>query len=179
MENVTLRRSCDWFRPLFFYKDELHGEEIGQIKIFDGVNVYTVHRGFLENENDRGRDIKEMYFQELSKKRNIDLTLKKSFLAKAENWHGDKVLTLFLYAPKIESEVVKGIETEHGANFVRKLYFSFNGVDVCQIIPDHYEKSEIAKQAELLKEELNKDLFIKLDAYTLTKILTKYNMIKK
>lgn len=179
MKNVTLKRSCECFRPLFFYKDELHGEQIEQIKIFDGVNVYTVNRGWLENENDRGRDIKEMYFEELTKKRKINLTLKESFLAKAENWQKRHVLTLFLYIPDIKTEVFLWNENLNGKHFYKKLNFVFNGVEICQHIFDHFEESDLKKQAEELSEELEKDLYIKIDSYQLTRILNKYNIVKK
>lgn len=172
---ITLKRSCAHYRPLFFYRDELHGEQIHQIVIFNASEQYTVGRGWLENENDYGRDIKEMTFDELPKKRKVDFDLKKSFLANYPDWQDRPVLTLFLYIPQIKSEVKKGYTYDSGTQYYRALEFVFNDKAICQNIPERFERSELAKQADALKKELE----IKLTSYDLMKLLKKYNITKK
>lgn len=175
---ITLKRSCACYRPLFFYRDELHGEQIEQIIIFNDKEQYTVRWGWLENENDHGRDIKEMTFDELPKKRKVDFNFKKSFLAKHPDWQDRPVLTLFLYIPQIKTEVKKGYTYDSGTQYYKSIEFVFNDTAICQHIPERFEKSDLSKQADELKKELEEEN-IKLTSYDLMKLLKKYNITKK
>lgn len=168
---VILARKYICFRPLYF-KDR----EIKQIILFNEKEKYIISHGWIEDESTG--DVKEMEFKELTVKRKVDFSLKKSYLANFENYEGDKVLTLFIYIPVFQKKSIKNKEFTQDIYVYNMLTFPFNGKDITVKIFDQIKKTDLGQKIEELKKELE-SINIKIDSYTLEKLLENYSVEKK
>lgn len=168
---VILTRKYICFRPLYF-KDR----EIKQIILFNEKEKYIIPYGWIEDEQTR-KDVKEMEFKELTTKRKADFSIKKSYLANFENYEGCKVLTLFIYIPNFGKDI-KRENMGQNVYIYNLLSFDLNGKKIVVKIFDHMEKTDFGRKIEELKKEMESKN-INIDSYTLEKILTEYEVIKK
>lgn len=168
---VILARKYICFRPLYF-KDR----EIKQIILFNEKEKYIIPRGWIEDESTG--DVKEMEFKELTVKRKVDFSLKKSYLANFENYEGDKVLTLFIYIPVFQKKSIKNKEFTQNIYVYNVLTFPFNGKDITVELFNQIKKTDLGQKIEELKKELE-SIDVKIDSYTLEKLLKNYSVEKK
>lgn len=168
---VILARKYICFRPLYF-KDR----EIKQIILFNEKEKYIIPHGWIEDESTG--DVKEMEFKELTVKRKVDFSLKKSYLANFENYEGDKVLTLFIYIPSFQKKDIENQKFTQDIYVYNVLNFPFNGKDITVKLFDQIKKTDLGQKIEELKKELEL-INIKIDSYTLEKLLENYNVEKK
>lgn len=168
---VILARKYICFRPLYF-KDR----EIKQIILFNEKEKYIIPRGWIEDASTG--DVKEMEFKELTVKRKVDFSLKKSYLANFENYEGDKVLTLFIYIPVFQKKSIKNKEFMQNIYVYNVLTFPFNGKDITVELFNQIKKTDLGQKIEELKKELE-SIDVKIDSYTLEKLLENYNVEKK
>lgn len=167
---VILTRKYICFRPLYF-KDR----EIKQIILFNEKEKYIIPHGWIEDESTG--DVKEMEFKELTVKRKVDFSLKKSYLANFEDWYNRKVLTLFIYIPNFGKDI-KRENMGQNVYIYNLLSFDLNGKKIVVKILDHMEKTDFDRKIEELKKEMESKN-INIDSYTLEKILIEYEVIKK
>lgn len=168
---VILARKYICFRPLYF-KDR----EIKQIILFNEKEKYIIPRGWIEDESTG--DVKEMEFKELTVKRKVDFSIKKSYLANFENYEGCKVLTLFIYVPSFQKKDIENQKFTQDIYVYNVLTFTFNGKDITVKLFDQIKKTDLGQKIEELKKELEL-INIKIDSYTLEKLLENYNVEKK
>lgn len=168
---VILARKYICFRPLYF-KDR----EIKQIILFNEKEKYIIPQGWIEDESTG--DVKEMEFKELTVKRKVDFSLKKSYLANFENYEGDKVLTLFIYIPVFQKKSIKNKEFTQNIYVYNVLAFPFNGKDITVELFNQIKKTDLGQKIEELKKELE-SIDVKIDSYTLEKLLKNYSVEKK
>lgn len=168
---VILARKYICSRPLYF-KDR----EIKQIILFNEKEKYIIPRGWIEDASTG--DVKEMEFKELTVKRKVDFSLKKSYLANFENYEGDKVLTLFIYIPVFQKKSIKNKEFMQNIYVYNVLTFPFNGKDITVELFNQIKKTDLGQKIEELKKELE-SIDVKIDSYTLEKLLENYNVEKK
>lgn len=158
----------------YFFGDK----EIKQIVLFNEKNKYIIPRGWLEDVSPGfSKDIKEIELKELLNKRKVDFSLKKSYLANFEDWYNRKVLTLFIYIPNFSKDI-KRENTGQNVYIYNLLSFDLNGKKIVVEILDHMEKTDFGRKIEELKKEMESKN-INIDSYTLEKILTEYEVIKK
>lgn len=169
---VILTRKYICFRPLYF-KDR----EIKQIILFNEKEKYIIPHGWIEDEQTR-KDVKEMEFKELTTKRKADFSIKKSYLANFENYEGCKVLTLFIYVPAFQKKDAKNQKFTQDIYVYNVLTFPFNGKYITVKLFDQIKKTDLGQKIEELKKELE-SINIKIDSYTLEKLLKNYNVEKK
>lgn len=170
---VIVARKERFLRHYFF-----GNKEIKQIVLFNEKNKYIIPRGWLEDVSSGfPEDIKEIEFKELLNKRKVDFSLKKSYLANFEDWDNCKVLTLFIYIPNFSKDI-KRENTGQNVYIYNLLSFDLNGKKIVVKILDHMEKTDFGRKIEELKKEM-KSKNINIDSYTLEKILTEYEVVKK
>lgn len=170
---VIVARKENYLRPYFF-----GDKEIKQIVLFNEKNKYIIPRGWLEDVSSGfSKDIKEIELKELLNKRKVDFSLKKSYLANFEDWYNRKVLTLFIYIPNFSKDI-KRVNTGQNVYIYNLLSFDLNGKKIVIEILDHMEKTDFGRKIEELKKEMESKN-INIDSYTLEKILTEYEIIKK
>lgn len=170
---VIVARKENYLRHYFF-----GAKEIKQIVLFNEKNKYIIPRGWLEDVSSGfSKDIKEIELKELLNKRKVDFSLKKSYLANFEDRYNRKVLTLFIYIPNFSKDI-KRVNTDPNVYIYNLLSFDLNGKKIVVEILDHMEKTDFGRKIEELKKEMESKN-INIDSYTLEKILTEYEIIKK
>lgn len=178
MQNVELKKLNKFYRPWYIFAGPKDGAELKQIKIFNNEEIFTLNRGWLEDHNDGGRDIEGLFFEELKKKKKIDLGLKKSFLALADNWDNRKVLTLFLYCQNLKTEIFKKYGDKESDTFYKKLIFSVNGREICEEIYHEEIKTDFGRQVEEMKKEIKELAKVDISEYELAEIMKKFSIKK-
>lgn len=176
---IILERQSDWYRPLF-YEDK----QLGQIKIYNGKgDMFTVGRGWLEDSNYAfgHKDISRMEFESLPMKRKIPTDLNESFVAKSDRWDGEKVWTLFLYAPVLKASLRAEVEkfSPDTTSYWNDVEFELNGKLVKIEVFDHSETNELGKKAEKLAEEIYKKTGVGMKIYELARIMQCYDIKPK
>lgn len=170
---VIVARKDVFYRPYFF-----GNKKIEQIVLFNEKDKYIIPRGWLEDVSSGfSKDIKEIQFEELPNKRKVDFSLEKSYLANFEDWYNSKVLTLFIYVPNFCKDI-KRENTGRNVYIYNLLSFNLNGKKIVVKVLDHVEKTDLGRKIEELKKEM-KSKNINVDSYTLEKILTEYELVRK
>lgn len=162
MQNVVVKQSVSWFRPLF-----IEGKELTNIVIFNENTQVKIGRGFIEQA--KRKDLEEFTLLELQNKRSVDFSRKNHFLVKSE---------LYIYSPVITAEEFLKHENAKCKTFYNLITFT---IDDLQVQIEKWSRNENTKLGKFIEDidKANKRRRINLQTYDLEEFLKYYEIKPK
>lgn len=162
MQNVVVKQSVSWFRPLF-----IESKELTNIVIFNENTQVKLGRGFIEQAG--RKDLEQFTLSELQNKRSVDFSRKNHFLVKSE---------LYIYSPVITTEEFLKYENAKYKSFYNLITFN---IDKLQVQIEQWSRDENTILGEFIAEinKANKRRRIDLPTYDLEEFLKYYEIRPK